>query len=184
MVDRVALEGVLAASGPAAGEPVGRHLTARDPILGEDDALDDALGTLADHRRDWAPVSRDGRLSGVLSVRDIMAAYRKALDGNVRRIRGLRTDGVIVEADVVAGTTLAGRRVADAPWPREAVLVAVERRGAVIVPRGDLVLAAGDRVSVFASTEAAAALRELLTTPAATRPDTGATADPGEADRV
>ena len=49
------------------------------PILASDDGLDDALGALADDHRSWAPVVADGRLVGVLSVRDAMAAYRSAL---------------------------------------------------------------------------------------------------------
>ncbi len=128
------------------GDRVGDTAIIREPILAAEDGLDDALGDLADHRRSWAPVVSRGRLAGVLSVRDAMSAYRTALSGNVRQVRGFRTGGVIVEAEIQAGSGLAGRRVAEVPWPKEAVLVAIERADGLIVPRGDLRLAAGDRI--------------------------------------
>lgn len=134
----------------------------REPILAADDGLDDALGTLADHGRSWAPVASEGRLAGVLSVRDAMAAYRGALHGNIRQVRGLRTGGVIMETQITAGSTLARHRVADIPWPREAVLVAIERDGGLLVPRGDLRLGAGDHVSIFATPAAQPLVEALL----------------------
>ena len=141
---------------------VGQHLTAQEPMLGVDDGLDDALGALADHHRDWAPVVADGRLTGILSVQDAMAAYRTALDGNVRQVRGLRAGGMIVEAEITPGSTLADCRVADIAWPRTAVLVAIERGEALLVPRGDLVIEARDRLSIFADEAAGAELDVLL----------------------
>jgi H+/Cl- antiporter ClcA/CBS domain-containing protein len=134
----------------------------REPILATDDGLDDALGDLADHRRSWAPVVSGGRLAGVLSVRDAMSAYRTALSGNVRQVRGLRAAGVIVEGEIHANSDLAGRRVADVPWPHEAVLVAIERDEELIVPRGDFHLAPGDRISIFAAPAASGAVKTLL----------------------
>ncbi len=143
-------------------EPIGEHLTAREPILAADDGLDDALGALADHHRDWAPVVSGGRLIGVLSVRDAMTAYRTALNGNIRQVRGLRAGGVIIETQIVGGSALAGRLVSGVAWPREAVLVAIERDGALLVPRGDLRLLAGDHVSIFATPAARAQVDDLL----------------------
>ena len=143
-------------------EPIPSSAIVREPILAADDGLDDALGSLADNRRSWAPVSAGGRLAGVLSVRDAMSAYRGALHGNIRQVRGLRTGGVIIETELLAGSPLAAHRVADIPWPREAVLVAIERDGALLVPRGDLRLTPGDHVSIFATPQAQPAVEALL----------------------
>ena len=135
----------------------------RDPILAADDALDDALGALADHHQDWAPVVADGgKLVGTLSVRDVIAAYRNALNGNVRQVRGLRAGGVIVEAEVAAQSPLVGVRVADIDWPSDTLLVAVERGGSLVVPSGDLVLQATDHVEIFSTADARAELERLL----------------------
>jgi CIC family chloride channel protein len=140
----------------------------REPVLAADDGLDDGLGALVDHRRSWAPVVSDGgRLVGVLSVRDAIAAYRAALSGNVRRVRGLRAGGVLLEADVQPGSAVVGAAVAAVEWPRNAVLVAIERAGTVVVPRGDLVLQAADHVSVFATDDATTDLERLFQTAAA-----------------
>jgi CIC family chloride channel protein len=143
-------------------EPVGHHLTAQEPILVAEDGLDDALGALADHARDWAPVVSGNRLVGVLSVRDAMGAYRSALNSNVRQVRGFRAGGVIVETEVVTGSALAGRTVSGVAWPRNVVVVAIERHETLHVPRGDLVMEPGDKISLFADANAAAELDILL----------------------
>jgi H+/Cl- antiporter ClcA len=156
LVDQSALESL-----PDQESIVGSAL-ARMPILATDDGLDDALGTLADHHREWAPVVSGGRLAGILSVRDAMAAYRTALNGNVRQVRGLRTGGVIAETEIGPTSHLAGRLVSDVAWPNEAVLVAIERDGALLVPRGELRLLAGDHISIFATSAAQQQLDELL----------------------
>jgi CBS domain-containing protein len=143
-------------------ETIGDHLVTDMPLLLGEDGLDDALGALADHHRDWAPVVSAGRLVGVLSIRDVMAAYRDALGGNVRQARGLRAGGVIIEADIQPGSMLAGHRVSEVAWPRDAVLVAIERGGSVVVPRGDRALQVGDHVSIFAVAQAAPAVEALL----------------------
>jgi len=143
-------------------EAIPGKLVVRQPILAADDGLDDALGALSDHHRDWAPVTSGGRLTGVLSVRDAITAYRSALHGNVRQVRGLRADGVIVETEISTGSPLAGLRVAGVPWPRDVVLVAVERNDSVLVPRGDLEIEVGDRLSIFANPSARPSLATLL----------------------
>ncbi len=145
-------------------ERVGGSAFAREPILAADDGLDDALGALADHHREWAPVVSGGRLIGILSVRDAMSAYRTALNGNIRQVRGLRAGGVIIETQIARGSPLAGRLVSEVMWPREAVLVAIERDGSLIVPRGDFRLMAEDHVSIFASPAARPEVDELLDT--------------------
>jgi CIC family chloride channel protein len=154
----------------AALEGVGDDAPVRDlvdggPVVAADDGLDDALGALADHHASWAPVVADGRLAGVLSVRDVMSAYRRALAGNVRQARGLGAGGVLLEADLPPSSSLVGTSVATAPWPPEVVVVAIERGGSLIVPRGDVTLAAGDRVSLFAAPGSAERARALLGSP-------------------
>jgi chloride channel protein, CIC family len=158
-----------------AGKPpedrVTAHLASRDPVIAAEDGLDEALGALADHRRDWAPVAADGRLVGVLSVRDAIGAYRTALSGNVRQVRGFRAGGLIMEAEIGRASALAGRRVSQIPWPRDVVLIAVERGDSVLVPRGDLEIHHGDRLSIFADPAARPAIDALLAEEVATVPE-------------
>jgi len=91
-----------------------------------------------------------------------MTAYRAALDGNIRQVRGLRAGGIIVETQIAPGSRLAGHVVSDVTWPREAVLVAIERDGALLVPRGEFRLLAGDHVSIFATPAARPQVDDLL----------------------
>lgn len=145
---------------------IGATAVVREPIIASDDGLDDALGALADHHRDWAPVVSAGRLVGILSVRDAMTAYRTALNGNIRQVRGLRAGGVIIETQIAGASALAGRLVSEVAWPREAVLVAIERDGALLVPRGELRLEPGDHLSIFATPAAGPQVDDLLDVPA------------------
>jgi H+/Cl- antiporter ClcA/CBS domain-containing protein len=122
-----------------------------DRVVGAEDTLVDALGVLTDHHRSWVPVVAGERLVGILSSSDIMAAYRTALAGNVRQVRSAGPNGMLIETELVEGSVVAGRTVAATPWPRDTVLVSVERGDQLIVPRGDLTLIVGDRLTVFST---------------------------------
>jgi Trk K+ transport system NAD-binding subunit len=80
-------------------------------------------------------------------------------------VRGLRAGGVIIETQIAGGSPLAGRLVSEVAWPREAVLVAIERDGALLMPRGDFRLQPGDNLSIFA-TPASGPVGNLLDIPA------------------
>lgn len=89
-----------------------------------------------------------------------------ALNGNIRQVRGLRAGGVIIETQIAGASALAGRLVSEVAWPRESVLVSIERDGALIVPRGDLPLQPGDHLSIFATPAAGPQVDDLLDIPA------------------
>ncbi len=52
--------------------------------------------------------------------------------------------------------------MSEVQWPDEAVLVAIERTDGLLVPRGDVQLAPGDRVSIFATPAASMSVEALL----------------------
>ncbi|HJP88043.1 MAG TPA: chloride channel protein [Candidatus Limnocylindrales bacterium] len=135
------------------------------PVVTVDDGLDDALAILSEAHRSWAPVTAGDEVVGVISVGDILGAYRSALAANVRQVRSVGATEALVEAEVTTSSRLVGRAVADAGWPRDAVLVSIGRGGRLIVPRGDVVLLAGDRLTIFATQAAREALSTLLATP-------------------
>jgi CIC family chloride channel protein len=137
-------------------------LSLNGPVVTVDDGLDDALAVLAESHRAWAPVSSDDRLVGVLSVNDVLGAYRTALAANVRQVRSVGQAGALVEAEVSAVSGLVQQRVADAPWPRDTVVVSIARGDRLIVPRGDVVVHAGDRLTIFAAPHARGQLETLL----------------------
>ena len=55
-----------------------------------------------------------------------------------------------------------GRPVRDLPLPQDCILVSVRRGEHALIPRGDTVLATGDRIIALAHPESAMALREGL----------------------
>ena len=145
-------------------DPAGRlaDLPLNGPVITVDDGLDDALAVLAESHRPWAPVTADEKLVGVVSVGDVLGAYRTALAANVRRVRSVGQAGALVDVDVSAASPLAGRTIADAPWPRETVVVSVSRGDRLIVPRGEVELRTGDRVTIFATGSARDELATML----------------------
>ena len=152
-------------TGADGGATVGDLLDGSIPPITADDTLDEALGILADHHADWGPVVREGRLLGVLSMRDAVHAYRQALASSVRNIRALAPGGALVRSQLGAEGPLCGRAVSSVPWPRDVILVAVHRGDRLIVPRGDLVLEPDDALTLFAATSARPALEALLSAP-------------------
>lgn len=68
----------------------------------------------------------------------------------------------MVEADVATDSALVGASVAAAPFPRDTVLVSIERDDDIIVPRGDVVIEGGDRLSLFATQATRESLLALL----------------------
>ena len=138
------------------------ELSLNGPIVSADDALDDVLAVLADAHRSWAPVVADDRLAGIISARDVVAAYRRALAANVRQVRAVGSTGALVEAEIGPASVLAGTSVAAAAWPRDSVLVSIGRGDRMIVPRGDVCLEAGDQLTVFSAPGAREALEALL----------------------
>jgi Trk K+ transport system NAD-binding subunit len=52
--------------------------------------------------------------------------------------------------------------VADVPGPKEAVVGAIERGDALVVPRGDFELSTGDRISIFTTPAAGTSVEALF----------------------
>lgn len=94
-------------------------------------------------------VGIDAAVSPRLSTSDWIASFVKR--GAVISSESLGFSGAeILQLRVGEGCDGLGRSLGELDFPRDSVLVAVIRRGRVITPRGDTVLAAGDEVVVFA----------------------------------
>ncbi len=154
------------------------ELTHAGPTISAENGLDDVLSTLTDEHAEWAPVTADGQLVGIISTRDVMTAYRRALAGNVRQIRGVGAHGELLEGGLPAGSPLAGRTIMEAGWPKDVVVVAVQRGERLIIPTGATKLEAGDRVTLFATTDSEEAARAMIETHSSTTVSGGAGAPP------
>jgi CIC family chloride channel protein len=109
------------------------------------------------------------KLVGVLRRRDIVRAYNvgimRRLDAQQRteRLRlGKIGDTEFVEIAIDAKSPAVGRKLEETPLPQECTLVSIRRGRNVVIPHGDTVLRAGDRVVAFATEEGAAELQGIF----------------------
>jgi Trk K+ transport system NAD-binding subunit len=107
-------------------------------------------------------VTSDGTLVGIVSFNDVLSAYRSALAQNVRNVRSVGAGGSLVEAELSSASSVVGHTVAQTSWPREVVLVSIARGDRVIVPRGDVTMDAGDRLTIYTTPTGRDALGALL----------------------
>ena len=83
-----------------------------------------------------------------VTVSSILRHIRR---GRVRDVYSLGdAEAELIEAQVLAGSALAGTTVRDMKLPRGALLAAVEKSGQVLKPRPDMRLDQGDLVLIFA----------------------------------
>ena len=68
----------------------------------------------------------------------------------------------LVEEELAPGSRAVGKRVAELDVSEGILLVAVLREGQIMIPRGETVLAAGDRVLALVRSERASHLTEVL----------------------
>lgn len=68
----------------------------------------------------------------------------------------------LVEEKIAAGSSAVGRTIVDLNLPEESVIVAIIRRGRLILPCGDTVLQTGDEVLALTSAEQVQRLAEIL----------------------
>ncbi|MGG7565610.1 Trk system potassium transporter TrkA [Rhodovulum sp. DZ06] len=134
-----------AARGKAAGCRVAIALT-NDPGYGE---LGERLGL------DALIVPRATTVSSIL---------RHVRRGKVRAVYAVGDqEAEVIEAQVLATSPIAGKRLRDASFPEEAVVGAVLRQnGTVEMPSGDLVIHEGDRVVVFSERRVVRQVEQLF----------------------
>lgn len=135
-----------------------------------DESLHDALGVFARRGVRVLPVVGRGndqwRPEGLLRRSDITQAYAEGVERQVERERRQRlapvrrSDDVrYLELRVGRDSGLGGRLLSELDLTEDAVIVAVRRDGATLIPRGSTRLDAGDRVTVIAAASAVAEVR-------------------------
>jgi CIC family chloride channel protein len=110
-----------------------------------------------------------GKLVGVLRRRDVIRAYNLAilrrLDAHQRaeRLRLGKLGGTeFVEISIERDAPVVGRKLVEIRLPQDCTVVSVQRGRKVIIPHGDTVITAGDKVIAFATEECALELREAF----------------------
>ena len=117
------------------------------------------------HRPDYIPlvtrIGIDAAVSPRLSVANAILRYVRR--GGVRSVAALKgADAEAIEFEIGAEAQILHRPLRDVNFPKGGVIGAIIRDGAVISPRGDDVLLAGDRAFVFAVPAAVPEIERLL----------------------
>ena len=87
----------------------------------------------------------------VITVSTILQHVRR---GRIRSVHTLSEGfGELIEAEALETSSLVGVPIRDAKLPPGVMVAALVRENAVIIPRGDTIVRAGDLVMIFAATE-------------------------------
>ncbi len=125
--------------------------------------LDVGLEALTQAGGHWVTVtSADRHVVGVLSVGDLVRAYRGALDSDVGRISKVTAHAVAVEERIGRHSPLVGLEIRDAGLPAGCVVVTVQRRDGLVFATSSTVLEQGDVISALASPSTVGPLRALV----------------------
>jgi CIC family chloride channel protein len=134
-----------------------RDIAIRDVVtVYPDDTVGLALRRMAPRDISRLPVvAREDphKLIGMVRRNDIVRAYEVGVtrreeqrvresEARIKETSGLQT----VEIRIESGSKCEGRNLSDVPWPRDCVVVAVQRNHRSIIPRGSLVLKAWDEL--------------------------------------
>ncbi|MGE5264250.1 MAG: TrkA C-terminal domain-containing protein, partial [Acidobacteriota bacterium] len=120
-----------------------------------DESLEEALAHLG--AQDFAVIPvvdrrEPRRLVGVLRRSDILRAYSRALAdlAQLSRRERLKLQGMtgseFLEIDLAEGAPALGKKLRDLKLPQDVVFVSIHRGQRVLIPHGDTVLQAKDRV--------------------------------------
>ena len=161
-----------------AEDPENAHRTAGDVcrrrlvVAHPEESIKEALHRMSVHEIGRLPVvdpAHPNRLLGWINRASIIRAYELALArraslehrGEQVRLEAI-TEAPVLEMVVVEGAPVAGKTVAEVPWPDGAVLVRVQRGHRLLIPHGDTLLLPGDHLTFVAEPTAVASLRSLV----------------------
>jgi H+/Cl- antiporter ClcA len=120
------------------------------PVVSLSSRLDVALESLTEAPLSWVPVlDEDRRVVGILSVSDIVRAYRQELAASVERMNGLGARAGVSLVTIRDDSPMSGKTLRQAKLPRGLLVTSVTRGDRVFVPNGDTELRGGDQLSVL-----------------------------------
>ena len=112
--------------------------------------LDVALESLTAAPQSWVPVLDDERrVVGILSVSDVVRAYRQELVTSAERVSDLGATSGAAQVTVTADSPVAGRTLRSAELPPGLLVTSISRGDTVFFPTGDATLEVGDHLTVI-----------------------------------
>ncbi len=114
--------------------------------------------------------SNPRQLIGWISRSSIVRAYKLALIRRAsqhHRVEQVRMEAMsgadVVEVDIPKDSPLVGRRLCDVPWPHDSLVASLQRGFQLLIPHGDTVLQAGDRLAIVVHPSDEAQVYRLVT---------------------
>jgi H+/Cl- antiporter ClcA/CBS domain-containing protein len=142
------------ASADADRRTVSDLVDAGAPVVSAASRLDVALESLTEAPLSWVPVlDDDRRVAGILSVSDVVRAYRQELAGSAERMNGLGAGAGVSLLTIGGDSPMAGKTLRQAGLPKGLLITSVTRGDRVFIPNGDTELTEGDELSVLGQTD-------------------------------
>jgi len=153
--------------------PVTRFCSQSLVVAYPDETVHHALERMSHRDIGRLPVvdhNKPTKLIGWISRADIVRAYERALtrrvaiQQQVNQIRLGSVDGVqIVEETVSAGSLADRQLLSEIPWPEDSLIASIQRGSQVLIPHGNTMLLAGDRLTIICKQGEEEVLAKLLT---------------------
>ena len=143
-------------------------MTREVQVIHPDETLDNALEHLTSQRVSWMPVvdieatQENRRVLGILSVTDIVRAYRLSLSKDLRRMRSLVKGTVMLETRIEEGMPLAHHTLREAHLPKDCLVMSIRRDDELLFPRGGTDMLPGDMVTFLVNPQGEALLHTYL----------------------
>ena len=135
---------------PDQASRVGDLADAGAPAIAQRSRLDTALESITSAHMSWVSVlDEDRRVVGTLAISDLVASYRRELLASAQRVSSLGAASGAFELCVGEDSDLAGHTLRAAQLPEGSLVTSIARNGEVLTPSGDVVLEAGDRLSLL-----------------------------------
>ena len=137
-------------------------------VIHPEETLDDALEQLTSQRIGWVPVvdtdafQEEQHVLGILSVTDIVRAYRLSFSKDMRRMRSLVKGTVMLETRIEAAMPLANQVLREAHLPKDCLVVSIRRNDELLFPRGGTRILPGDMITFLVNPQGEALLRLYL----------------------
>ena len=149
--------------------PIGELTDPTVPCVALSSRLDSALESLMEAPLSWVSVlDPERRVVGTLSISDLLAAYRRELLASVARVNDLGTGADAFDLTITVDSPAAGQRLRAIGLHKGVLVTSITRGGEVVLPSGDTVVLAGDRLAALGERKGMERFGEV-TSPAASR---------------
>jgi len=154
------------------GRPVGEFCSRHVVTAYPDETVQRALQRMAMHDIGRLPVvERDHprHIVGWLSRSAVVNAYKLALANRMKQrhraeqVRlGAYSGAEVLELKLRGDSPLVGKKMSEIVWPRDSLVVSIQRGTHLMIPHGDTRLQKGDRIAVMIVADSEEAVRRLV----------------------